>query len=84
MATVRVVPPFDGLEDGEAGLDLGREAPPVEELALEGGEEALAEGVVIGVAHGSHRRPDASLAAPLSEGERGVLAPLWITWVGWR
>jgi hypothetical protein len=30
MATVRVVPPFDGLEDGEASLDLGREAPPVE------------------------------------------------------
>ena len=73
MATMRVVPPLDELEDGEASLDLSREASAVEEFALEGGEEALAEGVVIGVAHGSHRRPDAGLAAPLPEGERRVL-----------
>ena len=42
VATVRVVPPFDEVEDGEAGLDLGREPAAVEEFALEGREEALA------------------------------------------
>ncbi len=31
MPAVRVVPPLDELEDGQAGLDLGGEPPPVEE-----------------------------------------------------
>ncbi len=50
VASVRVVPPLDVLEDGEARLDLGREPSPVEELALEGREGALAERVIVGVA----------------------------------
>ena len=45
VPTMRVVPPLDEFEDGEAGLDLGGEAPPVEEFALERREEALAEGI---------------------------------------
>ena len=47
MPAVRVVPALDELEDGQAGLDLGREAAAVEELALEGREEARAEGIVM-------------------------------------
>jgi hypothetical protein len=35
VATVRVVPPFEELEDGETGLELGREPAAVEELTLE-------------------------------------------------
>jgi hypothetical protein len=35
VATVRVVPPFEEVEDGETGLDLGREPAAVEELTLE-------------------------------------------------
>jgi hypothetical protein len=35
MLAVRVVPPLDELEHGEARLDLGGEPAAVEELALE-------------------------------------------------
>jgi hypothetical protein len=35
VATVRIVPPFEEVEDGETGLDLGREPAAVEELTLE-------------------------------------------------
>ena len=40
MATVRVVPSLDILENRQAGLGMGRELVALEELALEGGEEA--------------------------------------------
>jgi hypothetical protein len=56
------------LEHGQPRLDLGREATSVEQLALEHGKEALAQGVVVGVADGAHRRPDPPLAAPESKG----------------
>ena len=39
---------------------LGLELPPVEQLAFERGGEALAYRVVVGVADGSHRGPDAA------------------------
>jgi hypothetical protein len=51
VTAVGVLPAFDVLEDGEAGLGLGGEAAAVEELTLEGREETLAQGVVISVAH---------------------------------
>src|SRR5258708_28580544 len=73
MPPVRVVPAFDEVEDGHAGLDLGREATAVQQLALEGRKEALAEGIVVGVAHAPHGRPDARLAAAEPKGDRGVL-----------
>src|SRR5262249_39058410 len=76
VATVRVVPALDEFEDGQARLNLGVEALAIEELALERREEALTERVVVRVADGSHRRPDAHLAAALAEGERRVLAAL--------
>src|SRR3989442_4848499 len=72
MAAARVVPAFDEVEDGQARVGVSREAVPIEQLALEGREEALAEGVVVGVADASHRRPDAGVATPPAEGERGV------------
>ena len=43
MPAVRVIPALDKVEDGEPSRDLGREASPVEEFALQGGEEALTE-----------------------------------------
>ena len=49
VPAVGVVPPLDELEDGQAGLNLGGEPPPVEQLALERREETLAEGVVVRV-----------------------------------
>src|SRR5690606_26988440 len=58
MSARRVVPAFDEIEDG--GLSLGRcaERHPIEQLALERREEALAHRVVVAVAHRAHRRTD--------------------------
>ena len=75
MPAVRVVPALDEVEDGHAGLSLGRETA-IQQLALEGGEKALTEGVVIGVAHAPHGRADTGLAAAKPKGDRGVLAAL--------
>lgn len=47
MRPVRAVPALDEVEDGHAGLALGREAAPVQQLALEGGEETFTGGVVV-------------------------------------
>jgi hypothetical protein len=47
MATPRVVPAFDEIEDRETGLHLRPEAMPVKELTLERREEAFAERVVV-------------------------------------
>src|SRR2546428_1472167 len=76
MPAARVVPALDEVEDAEAGLGRRWEALPIEQLALEGCEEALAEGVVVGVTHAAHRGPDPGLATPEPEGDRGVLAAL--------
>src|SRR5438093_6254622 len=73
MSTPRVVPAFDEVEDGAARVGLGAEAFAIEQLALERREEALAHGVVVGIAHTAHRRPDAGLATATAEGERRVL-----------
>jgi hypothetical protein len=75
-ATMRVVPPLDVFEDGEAGLGLGREAAAVQELALERREETLAVGVIVGVADGPHRGPDTDFPAPEPEGDGRVLTAL--------
>src|SRR5512137_965353 len=63
-----VVPALDVAEDGHPGLGVALEGLAVEQLALEAGEEALAEGVVVGIADGAHRGDYAGLPAPLSEG----------------
>jgi len=41
MPSVGVVPALDEVEDGHPGLGLGGKSVPVQQLALEGGEEAL-------------------------------------------
>ena len=76
MSARRIVPTFDELEDGHARLRLGAELAPVEQLAFEGGEEALAHRVVVGVTDRSHGRPHAGLLASQAEGDRGVLGGL--------
>jgi hypothetical protein len=69
MTAARVVPASDEVEDGQARVGVSREAGPIEQLALEGREDALAEGVVVGVADATHRRPDAGVATPPAESE---------------
>ncbi len=76
MAAPRVVPALDEVENREAGLGRRAEPVPVEQLALERREEALAERVVVGVAHAPHRGPSAGLPTAATEGEGGVLAAL--------
>src|SRR5258707_13841655 len=70
---MRVIPSFDKLEDRHACFDLGFEAAAVKQLALEGGKETLAHGVVETVPHRAHRRPHPGLVTAFAEGERGVL-----------
>jgi hypothetical protein len=43
VSPARVVEALDEVEDGHLGLRLGPESAAVQELALEGGEEALAQ-----------------------------------------
>src|SRR5947209_889563 len=76
MSAPRVVPAFDEVEHGKASVGLRAEAFASEQLALERREEALAHGVVVGIAHTAHRRSDAGLATAPAEGERRVLAAL--------
>src|SRR5208283_4961378 len=74
MTTVRVIPPLDELEHHLLSLLMGSHSYPVDELALKGGKEGLAHGVVIRVADTSHRRLHTCLSAPIAEGDRGILA----------
>src|SRR3989338_9306715 len=76
MAAARIVETLDEVEDGHAGLGLGPEAAAVEQLALEGCEEALTHRVIEAVSDRAHRGADARLATAEAEGDRGVLAAL--------
>jgi hypothetical protein len=76
MAPARVVPAFDEVDERGARLGRRREACPLEEFTLHGGEEALAEGVVVGVAHRAHRGPEPCFLTPLPVGDRGVVTTM--------
>jgi len=73
---MRVVPPLDEFEHGPESFFLRAETVTIQQLTFQGGKETLAEGIVIAVCDGSHRRADAYFPAALAEGDRGVLAPL--------
>ena len=46
---MKVIPALDPLEHGQPRLGLGPKAPAVEQVALEGLEEALGHGVVVSI-----------------------------------
>jgi hypothetical protein len=69
---MRVVQPLDEFEHRPTRLVPHAEAITIQQLTLQRGEEALAQGVVVAVPHGSHRRSDAGFLAALSEGDRRV------------
>ena len=71
-----VVPALDEAETGHLGLGLGGETSSVQQLAFQGGEEALARGVVVGVTDRARGRAHAGLLAALAEGQRRVPGPL--------
>ena len=55
MASTAVVEALDVVEDREPRIGLGTERASVEQLTFEGGEEALAESVVVAIADRAHR-----------------------------
>ncbi len=69
MAPAGIVPSLDEFEYGPACFGMRAEAGSVDELALQGGEEALAHGVVIAVADRAHGGPHAGPATAGSEGD---------------
>src|SRR5215469_14752029 len=73
MAPSGVVPAFDVVKHSPAGLDRRAEPLAIEQLTLECREETLAQGIVIGIADGAHRRPDAETQTALAVGEGCVL-----------
>ena len=76
VTTMWVIPSLDELEDCSARLVMVVEVRAVEQLAFEGGEEALGHGVVEALPDRAHRRDHAPSPAALAEGEGGVLAAL--------
>lgn len=72
MPAAGIVPAFEVVEDGQLGLGPRGNPATVEQLALESLEEALAECIVIGVAHRTHRRLHARVTTPEPEADRGV------------
>lgn len=76
MPAVRVVPALDEVEDRHTGFALVAEPMAVEQLALQGREEALTHRVVVAVADRAHRRTDTDLPAQEPKSDRGVLRPL--------
>src|SRR3989338_962291 len=76
MSSGWIVEAFHELENRDSGFGLGVESAAVQEFAFEGGEKALAHGVIEAVSDRTHRRANSGLPAPLAEGDRGVLASL--------
>src|SRR5579872_2780968 len=73
MAACGVVPTFDVAEDRHPGLCLRSEPPARQQFAFERGKEALAHGVVIGIAYRSHGRADAGLMTATTERQSRIL-----------
>jgi len=63
---------FDVAEDRHPGLGLRSKPSPCEQLAFQGCEEALAHGVIVRIADGSHGRSYAGLATTAAEGQSRV------------
>src|ERR1700693_5391816 len=76
MAASRIVEALDERERRMARLDLCLELAAIEKLAFEGGEEALAHGIVVCVADRTHRGAYAGVTAAVTELDRSVLAGL--------
>ena len=71
-----VVEVLDEPEHGDLRFSAGGEAMPVDQLAFERGEEALAYGVVERVTCGAGGRPDARRAAAVAERPGRILGGL--------
>ena len=70
---MRIVPSLDEVEDGHAGIGLCGKTMAVEQLTLDGGEEAFTHRVVVAVPDRPHRRTDPGTLAALAKGQGSVL-----------
>ena len=73
MASVRVIPALEPLEDGHPRLGVALKPTSVQHLALQRGEETLGHGVVVCIASGPHRGHHPGFAAPLPKRVARVL-----------
>jgi len=73
VATPRIVPALDVVKQRPAGRGRGREPLAVEQFAFQRREEALAEGIVVGVSDRPHRGPHTEGQTTLPVGDGGVL-----------
>ena len=69
MPALAVVERLDVLEHGGLQFEPGGPGAAVDELFLEGGEERLGDGVVVGVSAGAHRDRDPGLMGSTAERE---------------
>src|ERR1700757_4921989 len=72
----RIVEALDEGEHCASRLALRLEPAALEQFAFEGREEALAHGVVIGIADRTHRGSHTCLTTAVAERDRGVLPGL--------
>lgn len=68
MTPMGVVPALDPGKDRCTSFLACPEMVSIEHFALQAGEEALGESVVVGVSHRAHRRSDPKLVTALAEG----------------
>jgi hypothetical protein len=73
VTAAKIVKALDEREHRHPRLGLRLEPVPVEKLAFERGEEALAHRIVVGVSDRAHRGAYAGFPAAVSERDRGVL-----------
>ena len=73
MAAGRVVDAFDERKDGHPRLAMRSETAPIDQFAFEGGEETLADRIVVGVADRACRWTNAGFLAASAESDGRVL-----------
>ena len=73
MSSMGIVKALNVFEQGTFRLGDGSKTVSIKQFALQAGEEALAQGVVVAVAARTHGGSDTGLSASLAEGYGGAL-----------
>jgi hypothetical protein len=76
VPTLPIVKAFDKREDRAARLLRGPEARLIQQFTLQGGKEALRQGVVVTIAGRAHGTLDPQRTTPLSEHPGRILAAM--------
>src|SRR5215213_4813589 len=76
MTADRIVPALNVAKNRRLGFGLRCKPPPGQQFAFQRGKEALAHGVVVGIANRPHRGPHACFTAAATERQSSVLGGL--------